>query len=277
MLLFLLRHGVVRATLALSAARVWAGALLIGSTLAQAQPTPAPTVTAPSAGQVAASEAGKTTVPARASPVLRPAAATQWAQLTAAQQAALKPLETQWDGLSDAQKRKWLALSRNYANLSPEEQATLHARMTGWVVLSPRERAQARLNFAEVKRLAPSERKTQWEAYQALSEEEKRQLAAKATARPHSAAVVLRPVPAQKLVQLPAASRGQHGARIELAPSSGASGRAPRGAVPEKAAAPATPPAAGAASPAVPGELLVLPPALAVPPVRTTDQPSSTP
>ena len=272
---FLLRHGVARTMPALSAARVWAGALLIGSTLAQAQPTSAPTVTAPSAGQVAASEAGKTTVPAKASPVLRPAA-TQWAQLTAAQQAALKPLETQWDGLSDAQKRKWLALSRNYANLSPEEQATLHARMTGWVVLSPRERAQARLNFAEVKRLAPSERKTQWEAYQALSEEEKRQLAAKATARPHSAAVALRPVPAQKLVQLPAPSRGQHGARIELAPS-GASGRAPRGAVPEKAAAPATPPAAGAAIPAVPGELLVLPPAPAVPPVRTTDQPSSTP
>ncbi len=268
---FLLRHGAARAMPGLSDARIWAGALLLGSTLAQAQPAPVPAAAAPGTERAAApSEAGRTAAPAKA-PASR-STATQWARLTPAQQAALKPLETQWDGLSDPQKRKWLALSRNYASLPAEEQETMHARMTGWVALSPRERAQARLNFAEVKRLPPDERKAQWEAYQALSEEEKRQLAAKAAARPHSAAVALRPVPAQKLVQLPAASRDQHGARIELAPSGAR--HAPRAAVPAQAATAAPP--AGATIPAVPGELLALP-LPAPPPVRTTDQPSSAP
>ena len=69
--------------------------------------------------------------------------------------------------------------------------------------------------------------------YQALSEEEKRRLAERAPAKPRGAAIPVRPVPAQKLVTVPAVTpAGQHTPRIMLAPP------------PTLSAVPATPPAA---------------------------------
>jgi hypothetical protein len=53
--------------------------------------------------------------------------------------------------------------------------------MTEWARLSPQERGQARMAFQEAKRVAPQDRQAQWEAYQALPAEQKRQLAARAT------------------------------------------------------------------------------------------------
>ncbi|WP_296310675.1 DUF3106 domain-containing protein [Pseudomonas sp.] len=122
-----------------------------------------------------------------------------WRELTAEQQQALYPLLQVWDELSEPHKRKWLALSRNHAKLSPAEQAVQHSRMTEWAMISQRERAQARFNFAAVKQLPADERKAKWEAYQALSPEEKRQLAERAPARPAGVAPTISPVPARKL------------------------------------------------------------------------------
>jgi len=122
-----------------------------------------------------------------------------WRELTAEQQQALYPLTQVWDELSEQHKRKWLALSRNHAKLSPAEQAVQHSRMTEWATISQRERAQARFNFAEVKQVPPDERKAKWEAYQALSPEEKRQLAERAPTRPSGVAPTISPVPARKL------------------------------------------------------------------------------
>ncbi len=135
----------------------------------------------------------------------RAAARPLWHELTADQQAALHPLAKLWNSLGEAHKRKWLALSGNFSRMSAEEQATLHSRMTEWSTLSPRQRARARLNFAEIRRLAPpDERKAKWEAYQALSEEERRRLAASAAAVPATTAMPVRPVPARKLAPVPA-------------------------------------------------------------------------
>ena len=126
-----------------------------------------------------------------------------WAELTPAQQAALQPLAPSWGGISEAQKRKWIALSRDFRNLSPAERATLHGRMTEWANLSPVQRSQARLNFAQTSRLSNAEKKAQWQAYQALSPEQKQQLAAGGQVLPSGAAPALKPVGPNKLAVVP--------------------------------------------------------------------------
>ena len=135
-----------------------------------------------------------------------PASGPGWMELTAAQKLALRPLAERWSFLSELQKRRWLVLAQSFASLPAPEQAKLHERMTEWANLSAQQRNQARLNFATANKLAPDNKRAQWEAYQALSSEEKKRLAAGATPRPTGAATALRPVPARKLAQVPAAT-----------------------------------------------------------------------
>lgn len=134
------------------------------------------------------------------------AAKPTWTELTPMQQQALKPLAVSWSALSEAQKRKWLEISKNYPALQPADQATMHSRMNEWVTLSPQQRAEARLNFAKTKELSkqltPDEKKAKWQSYQALSLEEKQNLAAKST-KPAGAATAVKPVAPQKLAVSP--------------------------------------------------------------------------
>ena len=130
-----------------------------------------------------------------------------WSELTPMQQHALAPLALTWNtGISETQKRKWLEISRNFNALSHEDQATLNSRMNDWVSLSPQQRAQARLNFGKTKELSKQltaeEKKAKWDAYQALSPEEKEKLAAKGR-KPTGAATAIKPVAPQKLATLP--------------------------------------------------------------------------
>jgi hypothetical protein len=256
---------------------VWAGALAVaafGLTLAGAQPHAEATKGAAGQPGVAASAA--------ASPKAIPATKPLWSELTAEQQQALKPLAPHWNTLNAGQKRKWLALSRNFANMSLDDQVTLHSRMIEWAALSNQQRAQARLNFAEVKRVPPDERKAKWEQYQALSEEEKRKLAESAPAKPRGAAIPVRPVSSQKLVPVPAVTPpGQHTPRIVLAPSPAPMTPAPATVLvaspPERAPAASVAPAAvpasvSIASPPVPAEAQVPAPA-----ATATDPPPSAP
>lgn len=182
-----------------------------------------------------------------------------WRDLGAEQQQALSPLASHWDGLSETQKRKWLVISQNQASLSPAEKAVQHSRMTEWVGLSRQQRERARFNFDEVKQVPAAERKAKWEAYQALSAEEKQRLADSAAKRPQGAAGTIRPVPAQKLAPVPISQRaGRPGPRIELAPPA-----TPAGAVP-----PATPkPAPTTGEPASPMPAPTLPSTPAAAPV----------
>ncbi len=129
-----------------------------------------------------------------------------WSALEPGQRQALQPLAARWGLLSELQKRRWLVLAQTFATLPAAEQAKLHDRMSEWASLSAQQRNQARLNFATANKLAPDNKRAQWEAYQALSAEEKRRLAAaNANPRPKGAATALRPVPARKLVRVPAA------------------------------------------------------------------------
>ena len=210
-------RAVVRAIGAVGALALAVGGWVALEAQAQSQPPRSASAQAAPPAAGGGTNAAKTAAP---SPKPRPAAAKPlWTDLNAEQQAALRPLAQHWNGLSEAHKRKWLVLSRNYNKLSADEQSTLHGRMADWASLSARDRAEARLNFAEVKRLAPAdERKAKWEAYQALSEEERRKLAASA-AVPTTAALPLRPVPERKLAPIPdSALQGHGGPRIQLAP-----------------------------------------------------------
>lgn len=130
-----------------------------------------------------------------------------WETLTTPQKLALYPLAERWALISEAQKRRWLALAATFSHLPEDEQAKFHDRMEDWASLSAQQRNQARLNYAVTNRLARDDKRAQWEAYQALSEEEKRALAARAAPKPKGAATALRPVSPKKLAQVPAATQ----------------------------------------------------------------------
>jgi hypothetical protein len=135
----------------------------------------------------------------------KPEAKPTWSELTPAQQQALAPLTGGWSKLSEAHKRKWLAVSQNYPAMPPGEQARLHTRMAEWAALTPQQRIQARHNYFEVQSVPSTDRKAQWDAYQALSPEEKRKLAAKAkAAKPATPSTAPAVQPAQqKLATVP--------------------------------------------------------------------------
>ena len=140
--------------------------------------------------------------------VAQAASGPGWTELTAAQREILKPLASTWPSLNQGHKRKWLQMAKSYPTLSVEEQGKMQGRMKEWVALTPQQRAQARLNFARTKELSKAlsaeEKKAKWQAYQALSDEEKRKLAAKAPRRPVGAAPAAKPVAPQKLATVPA-------------------------------------------------------------------------
>ena len=165
-----------------------ASAFMLMATLAQAQvlapPTASKAVPAKSVGTAAATKSG-------------------WSELPPAQQSALQPLAPTWGSLSEGQKRKWIALSRNFQTLSPAERTTLHGRMTEWANLSPVQRSEARLNFAQTNQLSNDQKRAQWEAYQALSPEQKQQLATGGNQLPGGAAPALKPVDPKKLAAVP--------------------------------------------------------------------------
>lgn len=158
----------------------------------------------------------------------------EWQDLTAAQKQALSPLTQLWPSMTEAHKRKWLALSQNFAQLPDADKNTLQGRMREWAALSSQQRAQARLNFADAKQLPQDERRTKWEAYQALSAEEKQKLAAQKPIAKVGAALAPKPVSADKLAMPPSATGNKALPRIASDQA------APTTLLPNTAAAPAS-------------------------------------
>lgn len=157
-----------------------------------------------------------------ATPAVTPAQPTQkvinskpdWNDLTAAQKQALSPLSQLWPTMTEAHKRKWLVLSQNFSQLPDTDKNTLQGRMREWAALSAQQRAQARLNFADAKQLPQDERRSKWEAYQALSPEEKQKLAAQKPIAKVGAALAPKPVSAEKLAVTPTATANKALPRI---------------------------------------------------------------
>lgn len=106
--------------------------------------------------------------------------APTWSALSAAQRSALKPLEHDWRNIGPEHKQKWLEIAAHFPAMGIDEQQRVQARMTEWAAMTPQQRGAARFQFKQAQQLAPSNRAARWEAYQALPEAEKKQLASRA-------------------------------------------------------------------------------------------------
>ena len=156
---------------------------------------------------------------ATASPVAT-STANNWHTLTESQKVALAPLKDVWVRITPVKKQKWLDLAVGYHLLSADGQATLHFRMTEWAALTTKQREQARLNFAQTKKLTPDDKQTKWQAYQALSAEEKQKLASMSKASPPTgAAPAIKPVAKDKLLTTPQINSSSLKSGADKAPS----------------------------------------------------------
>lgn len=129
-------------------------------------------------------------------------------------------------------------MSANFAALTPAEKSTMHGRMTEWTALGPVQRREARLNYAQTRDVPVDEKKAQWQAYQALSPEQKQRLAAGAPGSTGGAAPAVTPVARDKLAAVPVTR--SEAARPAHAASRPAAARpvAPRPLAPASLAAP---------------------------------------
>lgn len=136
-----------------------------------------------------------------------------WSGLTAQQHQALAPLASQWDRLPVDSRRKWLEMATRFPAMPQQQQQRVQERMTEWARLSPEERSKARVNFQQTQQLSAQDRQAQWEAYSALSPQEREALAAQARktvpappTQPLRAAPVNAQAPKSNLVKPPATS-----------------------------------------------------------------------
>lgn len=102
----------------------------------------------------------------------------RWNQLSADQRNHLAPLERSWPALSATRKMRWIEVSQRLPSMPEAERARVRQRMEEWAALSPAERVRARIQFQEAKQIDSSQRRAQWEAYQALPPERRQELAA---------------------------------------------------------------------------------------------------
>lgn len=103
-----------------------------------------------------------------------------WREITKNQREVLMPLRERWDSMGALTKRRWLVLADRYPQMDASERTKLVSRMNTWASLSAQQRSQARLNFESAKRLSAQELQEKWDAYQALSDAEKKRLAEQA-------------------------------------------------------------------------------------------------
>jgi hypothetical protein len=104
-----------------------------------------------------------------------------WAELTPAQQQTLQPLAGEWDTLDAARRVKWIGIAKRYPAMSEIEQKRVQTRMSDWVKLTPDQRRVAREQFRKIGKLPTARREVvtqQWEEYQQLPADVKKNLAA---------------------------------------------------------------------------------------------------
>ena len=100
-----------------------------------------------------------------------------WASLSSAQRHALAPLAADWENLDPDRKQKWLEISQRFPTMSADRQQRVQQRMADWARMTPQQRTEARSNFQQSKSLPTEQRQAQWEAYQALPEDQRKALA----------------------------------------------------------------------------------------------------
>jgi hypothetical protein len=106
--------------------------------------------------------------------------APAWTSLTRAQQTALAPLQRDWPSIDAARKQKWLEVARRFPAMPEAERQRIQERMAEWARLTPAERGNARLQFQETRQISAEDRQASWDAYRALPDDERRELALRA-------------------------------------------------------------------------------------------------
>jgi len=120
--------------------------------------------------------AAQTKQPAAAS---TPKHSGNWDDLSAVQQKILAPLEEDWSYLSKERRQKWIQVANLYPKMKRADQERLQSRMNEWSKLSQKDRRIARDNYLSSLRFPAEEKASAWQAYQQLSPEDKKKLAAK--------------------------------------------------------------------------------------------------
>jgi Protein of unknown function (DUF3106) len=111
-----------------------------------------------------------------------------WEKLQPSQQKILAPLEGDWDYMSPDSRKKWIQVSNIYPKMSRQDQERLQSRMTSWANLSQKDRRLARDNYLSSLKF-PAEKKAEaWNAYQKLSDDQKKKLAESAAKKKPTAA-----------------------------------------------------------------------------------------
>lgn len=152
----------------------------------------------PASAQAPAHAPAAPAAPAKAPPALdKPL----WNSLTRPQQVALEPLKVEWDRMEAVRKQKWLEIANRFSSMKPDEQARVHERMRDWVKMTPEERRVVRENYTRTKKIDPGQKSQQWEQYQQLPEEQKKQLAAEAASARAKKQVANLPTTAQSKVK----------------------------------------------------------------------------
>lgn len=162
-------------TLSLSSARPRASVFVAGSLLALAS--------LGLLGSLVWHPSAQATTNAQSSVAPTTGAPSDWSQLSASQRKALAPLASQWASLAPSSRVKWVEVARRFNQLAPAEQARLQERMASWAALPSDQRGEARLRYQQSRQLPAGQRQEKWQAYQALSNEEKQDLGRQAQRR----------------------------------------------------------------------------------------------
>ena len=182
-------------TAAAAVAVALAGALIIGASAQQAPaPAPAPVTTTPAPAPAKPSPGAKAPAP-------KPHDKPLWATLSHPQQVALEPLSAEWDRMEGIRKQKWLEIANRFSSMNSDEQARVHERMRDWIKMTPDERRVVRENYTRTKKIDPGQKSQQWEEYQQLPEEQKKELAAQAASARAKKQVANLPTQAQSNVK----------------------------------------------------------------------------
>ena len=100
-----------------------------------------------------------------------------WEGLNVNQQKILAPLESDWDYMSPDSRKKWIYVANIYLKMSVQDQERLQSRMASWSNLSQKERRIARENYLASLKFPPEKKAEAWNAYQKLTDEQKKKLA----------------------------------------------------------------------------------------------------
>lgn len=103
-----------------------------------------------------------------------------WGSLSSAQREALAPLQREWANIDVDRRSKWLEIASRFPSMPAAERQRVQERMAQWSRLTPNERGQARMQFQESRQLGAEDRNVRWQAYQALPEQTRRDLAQQA-------------------------------------------------------------------------------------------------